>query len=196
MKNEKLKFTVKVGILAAIAAVVQLFEFPLFFAPEFYKLDFSEIPALIGAFALGPWAGVLIELLKNVLHVLIKGSQTALVGDFANFVTGCAMVVPAALFYKHRRTFRRALGGMAIGGASFVLAGCAMNYWILIPAFSALFHLPLDVIVGMGTAVNASITDLKTLVILAVAPFNLLKALLVCAATLFLYKYVSKPLKL
>lgn len=196
MKNKNLKFAVKVGILAAIAAVVQFVEFPLFFAPNFYKLDFSEIPALIGAFALGPWAGVLIELIKNLLHILIKGSQTAFVGEFANFITGCAMVVPASLFYGHCRTFRRALGGMAIGGGSFVLAGCALNYWVLIPAYSSFFHLPLDKIIEMGHAVNPAITDLKMLIILAVVPFNLLKAVLVCAATLLLYKHVSKPLKL
>ncbi|MBR3966238.1 MAG: ECF transporter S component [Clostridia bacterium] len=192
--NKNLKYIVKIGILSAVAAVLMLFELPLWFAPPFYKLDFSEIPILIGSFALGPLAGVIMELLKNLLNLLMDGTTTAFVGEFANFVTGCAFVLPAALIYKHKKSLKNALVGLAVGTLSLVLVGAAMNYYILVPTFSELYHLPLENIVAMGTAVNASISDLKTLIIFAVMPFNLLKSVACSAVTLLLYKRVSKIL--
>ncbi len=192
--NKNLKYIAKIGILSAVAAVLMLFELPLWFAPPFYKLDFSEIPILIGSFALGPVAGVIMELLKNLLNLLMDGTTTAFVGEFANFVTGCAFVLPAALIYKHKKSLRSALIGLTLGTVSLVLVGAAMNYYILVPTFSELYHLPLEKIVAMGTAVNASISDLKTLIIFAVMPFNLLKSVACSAVTLLLYKRVSKIL--
>ena len=192
--NKNLKYIVKIGILSALAAVLMLFELPLWFAPPFYKLDFSEIPILIGSFALGPLAGVIMELLKNLLNLLMDGTTTAFVGEFANFVTGCAFILPAALIYKHKKSLKSALLGLVVGTFSLVTVGALMNYYILVPAFSELYKLPLETIVAMGTSVNASISDLKTLIIFAVMPFNLVKSLACSAATLLLYKRVSKIL--
>lgn len=189
-----LKYIAKIGILSAVAAVLMLFELPLWFAPPFYKLDFSELPILIGSFALGPLAGVIMELLKNLLNLLMDGTTTAFVGEFANFVTGCAFILPAALIYKHKKSLKTALIGLAVGMASLVLVGALINYFVLIPTFSKLYELPLDSIVSMGTAVNASITDLKTLVVFAVMPFNIVKAIACSVLTLLLYKRVSKIL--
>lgn len=193
-KTINLKYIAKIGVLSAVAAVLMLFELPLWFAPPFYKLDFSEIPILIGSFALGPLAGVIMELLKNLINLLLDGTTTAFVGEFANFVTGCAFVLPAALIYKHHKSLKTAILGMLTGTASLIFVGALMNYFILIPTFSKLYELPLEVIVAMGTKVNASITDLKTLVVFAVMPFNLLKAVACSAVTLLLYKRVSKIL--
>ncbi|HBQ46315.1 MAG TPA: ECF transporter S component, partial [Ruminococcaceae bacterium] len=103
----------QVGILGGMAFLLMMVEIPLWFAPGFYKLDLSEIPVLIGGFAIGPLAGVMIELVKVVLYFFIHGSSTAGVGDFANFVIGCCMVVPAALIYKRRKTRRTAMLGLA-----------------------------------------------------------------------------------
>ena len=103
-RSKTLHYIIKIAILAAIASVIMLFEFPLWFAPGFYKLDLSETVILMGSFAMGPVAGVLIELLKNLLNILINGTTTAYVGEFANFVTGCAIVLPAALIYKYKKT--------------------------------------------------------------------------------------------
>lgn len=192
--NKNLKYIVKIGILSAVAAVLMLFELPLWFAPPFYKLDFSEIPILIGSFALGPIAGVIMELLKNLLNLIMDGTTTAFVGEFANFVTGCAFILPAALIYKYRKSLKSALFGLALGTLSLVLVGAVMNYYILVPTFSELYHLPLENIVAMGTAANASISDLKTLIIFAVMPFNLIKSVACSAVTLLLYKRVSKIL--
>lgn len=191
-RHQSLRYVAKVGILAAMATVLMFLEFPLpFLAPGFYKLDFSEVPVLIGSFALGPLSGVLIELLKNLLKFLITGSSTAGVGELSNFLTGCVFILPAALFYRVKKTRRGALLGLLLGGALFVAVGAVANYFVLIPLYSHLYGLPLDVIVGMGNAIHPAITDLRMLVLLAVVPFNLVKAVLDAVITFFLYKRVS-----
>lgn len=191
-RHQSLRYVAKVGILAAMATVLMFLEFPLpFLAPGFYKLDFSEVPVLIGSFALGPLSGVLIELLKNLLKFLITGSSTAGVGELSNFLTGCVFILPAALFYRVKKTRRGALLGLLLGGALFVAVGAVANYFVLIPLYSQLYGLPLDVIVGMGNAIHPAITDLRMLVLLAVVPFNLVKATLDAVITFFLYKRVS-----
>ena len=91
---------VQIGMLGAVSVILMMFEIPLWFAPSFYKMDLSEVPVLIGSFAMGPAAGALIELVKIVLHLLFKGTTTAGVGDFANFLIGCAR---QASFMEERR---------------------------------------------------------------------------------------------
>ena len=197
MKNRSLSYVTKVGILAALATVLMFIEFPLpFIAPPFYELDFSELPVLIGSFALGPTAGVLIELVKNLLNVLLEGTDTAFVGEFANFLMGCAFVLPAAIWYRVKKTRKSALCGMILGTLTLALAGALLNYFVLIPMYSTLYNLPLDVIVGMGTKITPAISNLFTLVLLAVTPFNLIKGVLISALTFVLYKRVSPLLKL
>lgn len=190
-RSKNLKYIAKVGVLSAIAFILMFFEIPLWFAPPFYKLDFSEIPILIGSFALGPISGVLMELLKILLHLVFKGTSTAFVGEIANFVIGCAFVLPASLIYKYHKTFKSALLGMLAGTLTLALVGALMNYYLLIPAYSYFYHLPIDTILEMGHAANASVNDLKQLIIFAVVPFNLLKAVASSVVTLLLYKRVS-----
>ena len=197
MKNRSLSYITKVGILSALAAVLMLIEFPLpFIAPPCYELDFSELPVLIGSFALGPVAGVLIELFKNLLNLLINGTDTAFVGEFANFLMGCAFVLPAAIWYRLKKSRKAALLGMALGTIALTVVGTLVNYFVLIPMYSVLYNLPIDVIVGMGTAINPAITNLPMLVVLCVAPFNLIKGVIISALTFVLYKRVSPLLKL
>ena len=181
-----------VAMFGAVAAVLMLFEIPLFFAPSFYKLDLSEIPVLLCAFYLGPVSGVVCELLKVLLKLLLKGTTTAFVGDFANFVVGCSLVLPASVIYHHHRTRKSAIVGMAVGTASLTVFGSAFNAIYLLPKFAELFGMSLDAIVAMGSAVNASITSVSTLVLLAVAPFNILKGVVVSLVTFLLYKRLEK----
>ena len=94
-KRISTKVIAQIGVLGAIAMVLMLFDIPLPFAPTFYKIDFSEVPVLIGAFTMGPVAGALIELVKILLNLLIRGTSTAGVGDLGNFLIGCAMCIPA-----------------------------------------------------------------------------------------------------
>lgn len=188
--------TVKIGMLAAISVVLMLFEIPLPFAPSFYEIDFSEVPVLIGAFAMGPVAGAAIELVKILLNLVITGTDTAGVGELANFIIGCSLCLPAAIVYKRKKTRKGAMIGMAAGTALMVVIGCLINAYVMLPAYSAAFGLPIDALVQMGTAVNPSITSLSTFVIFAVAPFNLLKAVLVSLIVLLIYKKISPIFKL
>lgn len=193
-KNKTLKYIARLAVLSAIAAILMLLELPLWFAPPFYELDFSELPILLGGFALGPGAAVLMELIKNLLNLLMNGTSTAFVGEFANFVTGCAFVLPAALIYKHKKTLKNAIVGLLVGTVSLVGVGALINYFVLIPAFSSLYGMPIDAIVAMGTQVNGAITSLPTLIVFAVMPFNLLKAAACSVLTLLLYKRLSRIL--
>ena len=190
-----IRTTVQIGMLGAIAMILMSFEIPLWFAPPFYKIDLSEIPVLIGCFAMGPAAGVLIELAKIVLHLATRGSMTAGVGDLANFLIGCAFAVPAGLIYKRMRTKTGAVIGMSAGTAVMTVFGCVINAWVLLPFYAAVSGMPLDALIQMGTTVNAGITDVFTFVMFAVAPFNILKGVLVSALTLLLYKKIRPILQ-
>ena len=118
MERSRTRTIAQVAMLGAVAGVLMNFEVPLpFLAPSFYQLDFSEIPALIGSFAMGPVAGMLIELVKILVHLVTKGTMTAGVGDVANFIFGCSYVIPAGLIYRyqHKKTRTHAVAGMAVG---------------------------------------------------------------------------------
>ena len=185
---------VQIGMLSALAIILMQFEIPLPFAPAFYKIDFSEVPVLIGCFSMGPFAGVLIELIKVILNVAIKGTMTMGIGDAANFLIGCAFCVPAALIYQKKRTKSGAVTGMVVGTMIMTILGCVLNAYILLPVYAKAFEMPLDALVSMGTEVNGAITGLMTLVLFAVAPFNLLKGILVSLIVFFVYKKIRQVL--
>ena len=147
---------VQIGMLAAIAVVLMLFEIPLPFAPSFYKIDFSEVPVMVGCFVMGPLAGAAIEFVKILLNFVINGTTTAGVGE----------------------------------------VGSAMNAFVLLPVYAKAFGMPIDALVAMGTAVNSHITSLSTFVLFAVAPFNLLKGILVSLIVLLIYKKISPIFKM
>lgn len=184
-----------IGTFSAIAAVLMLFDFPVPFAPPFYKMDFSELPALIGTFAYGPVAGVMIEFVKTVLKLLMKGTTTAFVGDLANFSVGCSFLLPASIIYLLKKTKRNAVVGCIAGTLVMTVVGTAFNAVYLLPKFAELYGMPLDAIIGMGAAINPAITDVSSFVIMAVAPLNLLKGTTISVVTLFVYKKLSPVLK-
>lgn len=200
MTNKKTETSVRklvqIGMLSAIAVVLMLFEIPLPFAPAFYEIDFSEVPVMIGCFVMGPAAGAVIELIKILLNLIINGTLTAGVGEAANFVIGCCLCVPAGLVYKYQRTRKGALIGMIIGTLIMTIAGCFINAYVMLPTYAAAFQMPIDALVAMGTAINANITDLFTFVILAVAPFNLLKGVLVSLIVFLIYKKIRPVFKM
>lgn len=184
-----------IGVFSAIAAALHILDFPIFFAPEFYKLDFSELPALIGTFAFGPVAGIMIEFCKILLKLMVKGTSTAFVGDLANFVIGCSFVLPASILYLYRKTKKNAIIACIVGTLCMTVFGSAFNAIYLLPAFSELYNLPLDTIVQMGAAINPAITDVNTLVFFAVVPMNLLKGSIVSLVAMLIYKRISPILK-
>ena len=184
----------QIGMLAAIATVLMLFEIPLPFAPSFYELDFSEVPILIGCFAMGPAAGACIELIKILLNFIINGTMTAGVGEIANLLIGCSFVIPAGIIYRRMHSKKGALIGMVTGTLFMTFVGCFLNAYVLLPTYAKAFEMPIDALVGMGTAVNSHITSLFTFVAFAVAPFNLLKGILVSLIVLLVYKKISPVL--
>ncbi|MEF9942008.1 MAG: ECF transporter S component [Lachnospiraceae bacterium] len=186
----------QIGMLSAIAVVLMLFEIPLPFAPSFYEIDFSEVPVLIGCFTMGPLAGVVIEMVKIILNFVINGTATGGIGEIANFIIGCGLCVPAGLIYKNLRTRKGAIIGMGVGTIFMTVVGCFLNAYVLLPVYAKVFEMPLDALVGIGTAINAHITSVATLVIFAVAPFNLLKGVLVSLVVFLIYKKISPIFKI
>ena len=143
------KALVQIGMLSAIAVVLMMFDIPLPFAPTFYKIDLSEVPVLVGCFAMGPMAGVLVELVKILLNLVLTGTVL------------------------------------------MIVIGCFVNAFVLLPTYAAAFGMPIDALVGMGTAVNSHITSLSTFVMFAVAPFNLVKGIVVSLIVFLIYKKIS-----
>ncbi len=181
----------QVGMLAALASVLMLFEIPMPFAPAFYKLDLSEVPVLIGCFMMGPLAGAVIELIKILLNFIIDGSVTAGVGELANFIIGCSMCVPAGIIYRKNRTKKGALIGLAVGTIFMTVIGCFLNAYLLLPTYAVAFHMPIEGLVEMGTMINGNITNLFTFVAYAVAPFNFVKGVVVSIVVFISYKKIN-----
>ncbi len=194
LPRSNVRWIAQVGVLSCLSFLLMMAEFPLWFAPGFYRLDLSEIPALIGGFAAGPLAGATVELVKVLLYFFLHGSSTAGVGDFANLVIGCCMVVPAALIYRRRRTRGSVLGGLAAGTLLMTAAGSLANAYLLLPLFARVMNVPVETFVQMGTAVNPAVTDLGTLILFAVVPFNLVKGALVSVLSALLYRKIGPAL--
>jgi len=186
-----------IGMFSAVAMILHLFDFPLPFAPGFYKLDFSELPILVGTFAFGPAAGVLMEFIKILLKLFIKGTSTAFVGDLANFVIGCSLILPASAIYAFRKTKKGAVAACIAGTAILTIFGTAFNAVYLLPAFARLYGIPLEDLLAMGSAVNPLVSEgsILSFVAACVAPLNLIKGTTVSIVTLLIYKPLSPIIK-
>ena len=195
-EKTKINKMVIMAMFSAVAVVLMYFEFPLtFIAPSFYEMDFSEVPVMMGSFMLGPCAGVIIEAVKIILKICIKGTTTAFVGDFANFILGCVFVIPASVIYHFHKTKKNAVLGLAAGSIMLIVSGTFFNAYYLLPKYSELYGMPIQAFIAAGQEINGSIHDVLTFVALAVAPFNLVKSAVVSVITMLLYKYLSRLLK-
>lgn len=189
MRNSNLSTLIKISLLSVIAFIIMYIEVAIPVFPSFLKIDFSDLPALIATFSLGPVAGVLVELLKNILHGIFKGG-TAFIGEFANFVVGGSLVFVAGLIHKRSKTFINALISLVAGTVVMSIVACVFNYFVLLPLYEKVLNFPISAIIGMSAAVNGSINSLFTLVLYAILPFNLLKGLIVSVITLAVYKKI------
>ena len=193
----KTKKLVEISMLSATAVILMLFEFPLpFIAPSFYEIDLSEIPVLIGAFAIGPVAGIIIEAIKILLNLLINGSITGGVGEFGNFIVGVLYILPAGLIYKKIKTKSGALIGLIAGSVIMVIASCFVNAYILIPTYGKALGIPIQAFIDMGKAIHGNIDSLWKLVLLCVAPFNGIKVAVTSVIVMFIYKPLKPILKI
>lgn len=166
---------IKLSLLSAIAVILMYIDFPVIPIFPWLKIDLSDVPALMGAFAFGPLAGVIIELMKNLLILIVKGTGTGFVGEFANFLVGVALVWPAALVYKKNKTKKTAILGMVLGVLCIEVVGILANVYLLLPAY--------------GMAMSKA--ELIQYVTVGLIPFNGIKSILVCGITYVLYKKVS-----
>ena len=184
----------RIGVLTAISALLFLtLEIPIV---AFYKLDFSTLPALLGAFAMGPVPSLIILILKDVIHVLIKGlGSTMGIGDLADLIMSAAFVLPAALMYQRSRTRKSAVTGMITGTAVMVVAGVLVNWLLLIPIYMTAYHMDMNKIIGMATEALPFVDTEWKLLLFVTAPFNLLKGVVISLITFLIYKPLSPVLK-
>ena len=185
---------IKMGLLSAIAVLLMQvgLRLPMFF-PSFLELDFSDVPAVVGILVIHPWAGVVIPLVKNLLDVLIFGSTTGYVGEASNFVVGVAYLLPLILIMRKNKGFKGTLIGVILGIITMTITACFTNYFIMFPLYSN--FMPMDKIIEMGTAINPAITDLKSLILLTIVPFNILKSSLVSTLSIALVKAMLPVMK-
>lgn len=194
MKNKFNTRTIAcVAVCSAVSFVLMMLDFGLPIIPSFVKFDFSDLPALICAFAFGPLAGVFVELLKNLLHLFV--TSTMGVGELSNFLLGCALVIPSGLIYNHRKTRHTALIGMLVGTLCFSLMGILSNYFIMFPFYTAVMNIPMDAIVAMGTKISPALNSEFRLILLSVTPYNICKGLIISILTFVLYKRLRPILK-
>jgi len=200
MKKRSTKKLVLIGVLASVSAVLMFLEFPLWFAPDFYKMDFSEVPVLIGAFAYGPMAGVVIEAVKILVKTAITGSTTGGIGELANFLIGISLVIPASFIYMRRKTKKTAVLGLGVGVIVMVVVGTLLNAFVLLPVYALVYSTPENIVtvsdfVFFGSLVNPLVTNLTSFLMFAVAPFNLVKGIFTSVIVVLIYKQVSGLLK-
>ena len=179
------------AVLSAIAFVLAFFEFPVPLSPSFARMDLSDLPALIGAFAYGPVSGVLIELVKNALQLLT--SSTGGIGELANFIMGSSFVVAAGLIYKHHKTKKTAILACLIASVIMGVVATVVNYFILLPVFEA--FMPLDQLISSFGEFMPFIKTKLDVVLFNAFPFNLLKGIGISIVTMLLYKRLTPILK-
>lgn len=185
------KNMVKISVLGVISVVLMIFDISSWFAPPFLKLDIADLPSLIGAFAMGPMAGVLVQLLKNILNILVEGSITGGVGELSNFLVGSIFAYTAGYIYYKKKDFKNAIIGLVVGVITMTVFASLSNYFVIFPLYAKIFGWPMEKLIGMGSAVNSFVVDYKTLILFAVVPFNILKGIVVSSVTLLLYKKIS-----
>ena len=193
MKNQNVHKMTIAAIMGAVGFILMLLEFPLaFMIPSFIKFDFSELPALITAFAVGPWWGVLVCLIKNVLHLFV--GQTAGVGELSNFVLGAIFVLGAGTVYKYKKTRAGALIGSLAGAVLMAGISVATNYFFVYPIYAKML-IPMDAIIAMYSAILPEADTLIETLVIFNLPFNLAKGLIDAAICFMIYKKLSPILK-
>lgn len=191
-KSDLRKITVT-AIMSAIAAILQFIEISIPIIPSFVKLDFSDLPALITSFAIGPWYGVTVELLKNLLHLPFGSS--AGVGEMCNFLLGAIFCLTAGLIYKRHKTRKGAAAGAVLGALLMALISLPINYFAVYPAYVVLYGMPMDAIVGMYSEILPVTDSLAKALCIFNLPFTFLKGIANAIICFLIYKPLSPVIK-
>lgn len=192
--NKKIKFITITAVLSALAAVLQLFEFPIpFLIPTFVKFDFSDLPALLAAFLVSPISGAAVSIIKNLIHLCT--TQSGFVGELANAILGVCMVVPAGIIYKIKPTRKTALIGCAVGAVISAVVSIFVNYYITYPFYITAMSFPLEAILGEYQKLSGNVVTLWDALIWFNMPFTFVKMAIDSAITFVIYKPISRALK-
>ena len=192
MKKDTTHNLTVAAMLSAVAFILMFIEFPIpMLIPAFIKMDFSDLPALLGAFALGPVYGAIISFMKNLLHIVIKGTSTACVGELSNFILGAIFSAVAGCIYKHHKSRKTAIIGAVAGAVAMGVLSVPSNYFVVYPAYVQFYHMPLEAILGMYQAILPSADSLIKCLILFNLPFTLVKGLLDAVLCMLIYKPLS-----
>lgn len=180
------------GILSAIAYVLMLIEIPLpMIIPSFVKLDFSDLPALVGSFAMGPVCGVIVELIKNILKMPFTGSFG--VGELCNFMLGAIFALTAGIIYKMNKTKKGAIIGSLAGALVMAVVSIPSNFFITYPFYYN--FIPEETVLQMYQAILPSVKSIFQCLLIFNAPFTFVKGMLDVLITLLIYKHISPILK-
>ncbi len=194
MKNEK-KVRVLTGtaMLTAVGVVLQYLEISIPVMPSFIKLDFSDLPELIGAFAYGPAAGVLICLMRNIIHMAV--SQSGFVGELSNFILGAVFSLVAGFIYKKHKTKKRALSGGVTAAAAMAVISVFTNYYIIYPLYYSILGFPQEAVLDMYRLLLPGVKNIFQALIIFNLPFTFVKGLICVIITMLIYKPLSPLLK-
>lgn len=184
-----------IGLLGALSFVLMLIRFPLPFTPSFLDFDIAELPALFAGFFLGPAEGLLVVLVKLALKLAIQGTTTAFVGEAMNLVSSTVFVLSASVIYKQLHTRRGAVIGMVIATLLVSVVCIILNAYVTFPMYAKLYGMPLDAIIGMGSKVNPLVSDMVTMMIFSVFPFNIVKHGITSLITFLVYKRAGNALR-
>ena len=192
MKKDTTHNLTVAAMLSAVAFILMFIEFPIpMLIPAFIKMDFSDLPALLGAFALGPVYRVIISFMKNLLHIVIKGTSTACVGELSNFILGAIFSAVAGYLYKHHKSRKTAIIGAVAGAVAMGVLSVPSNYFVVYPAYVQFYHMPLEAILGMYQAILPSANSLIKCLVIFNMPFTLVKGLLDAVLCMLIYKPLS-----
>lgn len=188
--GKQVRWLAKASVLTALAVALMYLEFPIPLMPAFLQFDFSEVPVLLAAFSMGPLTAILIELVKNVMHMPV--SSSSFVGELANFLIGACFVGVAGWIYKVRKTRGGALLAMGGGTLAMTAGAVAINYFITLPFYIKVMEFPLQAIIGMvSQAGNTLVDGMFTLLLFVFVPFNLFKGLVISLLVSLMYKRLS-----
>ncbi|MBQ9607595.1 MAG: ECF transporter S component [Lachnospiraceae bacterium] len=190
--NSNIRKLTGTAMLSAVAYILMFLEFPIpFLIPSFIKMDFSELPALMASFAYGPASGVIVCLIKNLLHLM--NTQTGGVGELSNFMLGAAFVLIAGLIYKKIHTKKGALTGSVAGAAFMGIISLFTNYYIVYPIYTN--FMPMEAIIGAYQLIVPSVEDLWDCLLIFNLPFTIFKGLCSVLITMLIYKPLRNILK-
>ncbi len=186
------KLLVRVAVLSAIGVILSLVSVPIPIFPSFLEISIADVPGVFGAMMLGPIPAVIIEFIRSFTNMVFLGSYTGGVGELADFLMGSALVIPVGILFQKQRNDKNFYIGASLGIIFMAIAGCVLNYLLLLPVYAKVMSVPVQSFVDMSTAIFPFIDTMPKFLLFTIAPYNILKGGLVFLISYFLYKVTKK----